>query len=74
MVRYEFDGEQLTAGQISKRYPVYSRATVARACAEGCKNLADLQARDRACAARIDKVHSKNARSIPPLLGIGSTV
>jgi hypothetical protein len=68
ITRYEFDGELLTAGQISKRYPAYSPPTIAKACAAGCKSLADLQARDRACKARIAKAQTANASRMPPIV------
>jgi hypothetical protein len=66
MVRYEFDGEQLTAGQVSRRYPAYSPQTCLQALREGCKSLADLQARDRACAARLRRSQIATAASVQP--------
>jgi hypothetical protein len=65
---YEFDGEMLSAGQISKRYSAYSSVTVAVACDEGCKSLADLQARDRRCRSNVAKAQTKNANRLPPIV------
>lgn len=66
---YDFDGEQLSAGQIAKRYPAYSPSTLALACGgpDQCKSLADLQARDARGKANVRKAAKDNAARMPKL-------
>jgi hypothetical protein len=74
--RYDFDGEQLSAGQISRKYPAWSESTWGLALSQGVRSLADMQERDRAgrknriqAARRPDRHEPTVARKTAPKRG-----
>ena len=66
--RYEFEGEMLSAGQISRRYPAWSESTWGLALSQGVRSLADMQERDRRCKANALSAARRPGRVEPKVL------
>lgn len=63
--RYDFERESLTASELEKKYPAWTRDTFVKAHEQGCRTVADMHERDRRGAANIRAAARKNGKKSP---------